>query len=360
MQKYLGRGGVVRGEAYRGRGRYIKGPPRNEIGTRGRPPPRNEIGTRGRPIRYEVGPRSRPPPRYDVETRGPRPPRYDVGTRVPRPPRKQVGIRGPRPHRNEVRARGPRPRRNDKGIRGRQKAVIIPHRNEGVFYAKTGKEDVILTKNMVPGQSVYNEKRISIPNEDGSKVEYRIWNPHRSKLAAAVLGGVNNDIWIVPGAKVLYLGAASGTSVSHVSDIVGPTGVVYAVEFSARSARELVTMAQKRTNVIPIFEDARHPGKYRMLVGMVDVIFSDVAQPDQARILSLNAEYFLKIGGHFVISIKANCIDSTKDAEKVYEQVRNELRENQLKAREGIKLEPYERHHACLIGDYRVQKKQNK
>ena len=58
-------------------------------------------------------------------------------------------------------------------------------------------------------------------------------------------------------------------------------GVVYAVEFSHRSGRDLVNMAKKRTNVIPIIEDARHPAKYRMLVGMVDVIFSDVAQPDQ-------------------------------------------------------------------------------
>ena len=63
-------------------------------------------------------------------------------------------------------------------------------------------------------------------------------------------------------------------------------------------------MAKKRTNVIPIIEDARHPHKYRMLVGMVDTIFADVAQPDQARIVAINANYYLKNGGHFVISIK--------------------------------------------------------
>ncbi|KAL8491963.1 hypothetical protein ACS0TY_023531 [Phlomoides rotata] len=134
-------------------------------------------------------------------------------------------------------------------------------------------------------------------NEDGTMVEYRVWNPFRSKLAAAILGGVDN-VWIKPGARVLYLGAASGTTVSHVSDIVGPEGVVYAVEFSHRSGRDLVNMAKKRTNIIPIIEDARHPAKYRMLVVMVDVIFSDVAQPDQARILALNGSYFLKAGGN--------------------------------------------------------------
>jgi rRNA 2'-O-methyltransferase fibrillarin len=164
-------------------------------------------------------------------------------------------------------------------MKGGAKVVIEPHRHEGVFVAKA-KEDALVTKNMVPGESVYGEKRISVENEDGTKTEYRVWNPFRSKLAAAILGGVDN-IWIKPGAHVLYLGAASGTTVSHVSDIVGPTGIVYAVEFSHRSGRDLVNMAKKRTNVIPIIEDARHPMKYRMLVGMVDVIFADVAQPDQ-------------------------------------------------------------------------------
>ncbi|XP_023928092.1 rRNA 2'-O-methyltransferase fibrillarin 1 [Quercus suber] len=241
------------------------------------------------------------------------------------------------------------------GMKGGNKVVVEPHRHGGVFIAK-GKEDAIVTKNLVPGEAVYNEKRISIQNEDGTKVEYRVWNPFRSKLAAAILGGVD-EIWIKPGARVLYLGAASGTTVSHVSDIVGPTGVVYAVEFSHRSGRDLVNMAKKRTNVIPIIEDARHPSKYRMLVGMVDVIFSDVAQPDQARILALNASYFLKAEGHFVISIKANCIDSTQPAEAVFQSEVNKLKQDHFRPSEQVTLEPYERDHACVVGGYRVAKK---
>ncbi|KAI8564862.1 hypothetical protein RHMOL_Rhmol03G0215600 [Rhododendron molle] len=242
------------------------------------------------------------------------------------------------------------------GMKGGSKVVVDAHRHKGVFVAH-GKEDAICTKNLVPGVAVYNEKRISVQNEDGTKTEYRVWNPFRSKLCAAILGGVD-DIWIVPGARVLYLGAASGTTVSHVSDLVGPDGVVYAVEFSHRSGRDLVNMAKKRTNVIPIIEDARHPAKYRMLVGMVDVIFSDVAQPDQARILALNASYFLKAGGHFVISIKANCIDSTVPAEAVFAQEVKKLQAEQFKPIEQVTLEPFERDHACVVGAYRAPKKQ--
>merc|ERR1712241_1561635 len=175
-------------------------------------------------------------------------------------------------------------------------------------------------------------------------------------LAAAVLGGVDK-IHMPPGSKVLYLGAASGTSVSHVSDIVGPSGMVYAVEFSHRSGRDLVNMAKKRPNIVPIIEDARHPAKYRMIVGMVDCVFADVAQPDQARIVAINSHYFLKTEGHFVISIKANCIDSTVPAEADFAREVKKLQEENFKPSEQLTLEPYERDHAIVVGGYRMPKK---
>ncbi|XP_030399347.1 rRNA 2'-O-methyltransferase fibrillarin [Gopherus evgoodei] len=241
------------------------------------------------------------------------------------------------------------------GFKGGKKVTVEPHRHEGVFICR-GKEDALVTKNLVPGESVYGEKRISV--EDGElKVEYRAWNPFRSKLAAAILGGID-QIHIKPGAKVLYLGAASGTTVSHVSDIVGPDGLVYAVEFSHRSGRDLINVAKKRTNIIPVIEDARHPHKYRMLIGMVDVIFADVAQPDQSRIVALNAHNFLKNGGHFVISIKANCIDSTAAPEAVFASEVKKMQQENMKPQEQLTLEPYERDHAVVVGIYRPAPKQ--
>jgi len=235
-------------------------------------------------------------------------------------------------------------------MKGGAKVVVIPHRHAGIFVAK-GKDDALCTKNLDPGNSVYGEKRVTVEAED-SKTEYRIWNPFRSKIASAITAGVD-DIHIRPGAKLLYLGAAAGTTVSHCSDIVGPTGMVYAVEFAPRPGRDLINMAKKRTNIIPIVEDARYPLKYRMLVGMVDVVFADVAQPDQARIVGHNAQYYLKNGGHFVISIKANCIDSTIAAEAVFASEIKKLQEMGFKPREYVTLEPFERDHAVVIGTYR-------
>jgi len=235
-------------------------------------------------------------------------------------------------------------------MKGGAKVIVEQHRHAGVFVAK-GKEDALVTRNLVPGESVYGEKRIAV-EVAGEKIEYRVWNPFRSKIAASILGGIAT-LPFGPGSKVLYLGAASGTTVSHVSDIVGAEGLVYAVEFSHRSGRDLINMAKKRTNVIPIVEDARHPHKYRMLVGMVDCVFADVAQPDQARIVAINATNFLKNNGGFMISIKANCIDSTAAPEVVFAKEVQKLKDSNFKPKEQVSLEPYERDHAVVIGTYR-------
>lgn len=231
------------------------------------------------------------------------------------------------------------------------KQVIQPHRHfPGVFISRS-KTDSLCTQNLVKGVSVYSEKRVVV--ED---TEYRIWNPYRSKLAAGIVSGIDN-IHIKPGSTVLYLGAASGTSVSHVSDIVGEEGLVFAVEFSQRSGRELINLAKKRSNIVPIIEDARHPTRYRMLVGMVDTIFSDVAQPDQARIVALNAMYFLKENGGVLMSIKANCVDSTKAPSEVFAMEVDRLRKDGIKPKEQVGLEPYEKDHAIVVGIFRQSKK---
>ncbi|NXX55853.1 FBRL methyltransferase, partial [Scopus umbretta] len=176
-----------------------------------------------------------------------------------------------------------------------------------------------------------------------TKVEYRAWNPFRSKLAAAILGGID-QIHIRPGTKVLYLGAASGTTVSHVSDIVGPVR-------TRGGHRPLgdVTVWSPGVRGYEVVSSS----SLRWPEGMVDVIFADVAQPDQTRIVALNAHNFLRNGGHFVISIKANCIDSTAAPEAVFAGEVRKMTGEQMKPQEQLTLEPYERDHAVVVGVYR-------
>lgn len=256
---------------------------------------------------------------------------------------------------NKLKTRNKIPTKRTKyNLKGGLRVIIEKHKYDGVFIARS-KQDALCTKNLVIGSSVYGEKRILINKDSDSVEEYRVWNPFRSKLAAVILGGVD-DIFLRKGMSILYLGAANGTTVSHISDIIGIEGTVYAVEFSHRSGRDLLNLAKKRTNVVPIIEDARYPYKYRMLLGITDLVFSDVAQPDQARILSINSKHFLKTGGYFIIAIKASCIDSIVDPNIVFsKEIQKLIREN-FKPSEQLTLEPYERDHAVVLGRFNTKK----
>jgi len=206
-------------------------------------------------------------------------------------------------------------------------------------------EGKLATKNMARGTRVYGERLVT---KDGT--EYRMWNPYRSKLAAAIKNGLK-EMPIKEGSKVLYLGAASGTTASHVADIVGAEGIVYCVEFAHRPMRDLVSVCEKRENMIPIFADARMPDRY-WEVGKVDVVYEDVAQPDQVRILIENARLFLKKGGSAMIAIKSQSIDVTKEPEKVFDEAVKEL-QKAFAVEERIKLQPYDKDHLFV----RVTKK---
>jgi len=218
--------------------------------------------------------------------------------------------------------------------RGVRKAMMELFK--GVFEDK-GK---LLTKNLVPGKKAYREDTYKIGG-----AEYRSWNPNRSKLGAAIRNGLKT-MPIKPGSKVLYLGAATGTTTSHVSDIVGEKGEVYAVEISAHSMKSLIQLCDVRHNIIPILGDAGKPQEYEE-IGMVDVIFEDVAHPEQAEMMNKNAR-FLNKGGYGMIAIKSQSIDVTKKPEEIYKRVEKEL-EGTFEIVERISLEPYEMDHLFLL-----------
>jgi fibrillarin-like pre-rRNA processing protein len=185
---------------------------------------------------------------------------------------------------------------------------------EGIYEVVKDKKQ-LATRNIDYGKVVYGEKLITFEG-----IEYRIWDPRRSKLGAMILKKFN--IPIKEDFKILYLGAASGTTVSHVSDIVSD-GVVYAVEFAPRSMRDLIGLASRRKNIYPILADARKPDSYAHLVESVDLIFQDVAQPNQVEIATRNAARFLKRAGYLLLSIKARSIDTVVNPKKIFT---NELR----------------------------------
>ena len=199
----------------------------------------------------------------------------------------------------------------------------------------------LLTRNLVPGKRVYNEDLVV---RDG--VEFRTWDPFRSKLAAAILKGLPEDV-IREGSRVLYLGASTGTTPSHVSDLVGPGGVVLGVEFSPRVAREFVEhVARERGNVAPFVADARDPSKYS--VSKVDVVYCDIAQPDQTEIAVANCRALLVPGGTLILVVKARSIDVLKDPGRVFAEEKRKLEEEGFVVRQVIELSPFDKDHALI------------
>lgn len=226
---------------------------------------------------------------------------------------------------------------------------VKPHeRFPGVFWVTSEEgERFLATKNLARGVQVYGERLFRLGGE-----EYRAWNPYRSKLAAAIWRGIK-EIFMKTGTRVLYLGAATGTTASHVSDIVGKNGMLYGVDFAPRVMLQFrQNVARHRLNVIPIYADARKPGQYASIVGEVDLIYCDVAQPEQAKILVENARMMLRGGGHGMIAVKARSIDSVEEPEKVYRREIDVLERGGFKILEVVNLEPYERDHVLVVAEY--------
>jgi len=201
------------------------------------------------------------------------------------------------------------------------------------------------TRNLSPGRNVYGEKLVKYEG-----TEYRVWDAFRSKLAAAILKGLET-VPIRPNHSVLYLGAASGTTASHVSDIVGEKGHVYCVEFASRSIRDLVdNVCPYRINMSPILEDARFPEKYAVFIrGRVDDIYCDIAQPEQAKVLADNAHHFLKGSGWVMLAVKAQSIDVTKEPSEVYKSELKVLENRGFDIQQVVHLEPYDKAHAMIV-----------
>lgn len=222
---------------------------------------------------------------------------------------------------------------------------IVPHESiKDVFWVEfEDRTKKLATRSLAPGYKAYeNEKSF----KEGL-YEYRLWDPYRSKLAAAILKGIKH-VPFREGFKVLYLGAASGTTASFVSDIVNITGRVYCIEISSRPLRDLLLVCARRPNMVPLLADASKPEGYRSLIESVDVIYQDVAQPEQTEILLSNVKAFLPPGGHAVLALKARSIDVTKEPREIFREEMEEL-EKELEILDVKILEPYDKDHAMIV-----------
>jgi fibrillarin-like pre-rRNA processing protein len=220
-------------------------------------------------------------------------------------------------------------------------------KRQGLYWVKLdegGKRPATL--NLTSGTTVYGERLV---HKSGQ--EFRVWDPYRSKLAAAFLRGLAAFAF-KPDISVLYLGASSGTTASHVSDLVGANGVVYCVEFAPRVMRDLVQVCTNRPNMIPLLADAQLPESYLIIPQLVDVVYQDVAQPQQAKILVKNAHRFLKPGGTAYLAVKSRSIDVTAKPKQIFQREEKILTQSGFTIVDRITLNPYSADHIFFSAIY--------
>jgi len=198
----------------------------------------------------------------------------------------------------------------------------------------------LMTVNAARDVNVYGERLVEFGD-----MQYRSWDPMRSKLAAAILLGVR-DLGLDRSSRVLYLGAASGTTASHVSDIAS-SGIVYCVEVSPRSFRDLVGVCESRKNMIPILADASRPEDYSHMVEGVELVYQDIAQRDQAEIFARNMRHFEAQRG--ILMLKSRSVDVNRDPGSVYSEVRKYLVSKGFEVREALDISQYSADHAAFV-----------
>ena len=187
--------------------------------------------------------------------------------------------------------------------------------DSSIFWIKLNNSLMLATKNLVRGNRCYNERLVQLNGE-----EYRIWKHYRSKLAAGIIHGLE-ILPIIEKSRILYLGASQGITASHVSDMIGPEGIIYAVEHSHETAKKLQEeVTSKRKNIKPIIMDAAKPSQYQIIDSKVDVVYVDLEQPNEVEIALLNCKMYLQVGGYLLLVVKTRSVDEYKGKKIVINQ----------------------------------------
>ena len=222
-------------------------------------------------------------------------------------------------------------------------SVLTEGRHKGTYLVRSDGRMNLATENLVPGNTVYNERLVVKKG-----IEYRTWDPFRSKLAASIKNGLETFPF-KRGSSVLYLGVSSGTTASHISDIVGVKGMMFCVEHASRVARDFLDrVASHRKNIVPVLQDARRPREYSAVYGKVDIVYADIAQPDQTQIVLENCQMYLKDGGVMFLVIKTRSIDVIKTPRQVINEEKEKISRS-MDVLELIDLMPYDKDHAMIV-----------
>ena len=228
-------------------------------------------------------------------------------------------------------------------MRSRRQLAADP-RSPRLARARVADRIELFTESVGAPPPVYGERWVHV----GSRA-YRSFEPGRSKLAAALVHDWKGPLPSA-GEQWLYLGAASGTTASHIADLVGPNGRVYALERSPRPFARLLRLAERWPSLLPLLGDARGPRALSARVPSVDGVYADIAQPDQVEIVRQNAALFLRGPGRgVVLALKTASMGRDRTAAAHLVAAERELTPD-VALSPSVRLDPFHKGHYLVGG----------
>jgi fibrillarin-like pre-rRNA processing protein len=219
-------------------------------------------------------------------------------------------------------------------------------KEDTIFWITVKNKKKLATLNNVSVNQAYNERLV----EKNGK-QYNVWNHYRSKLAAAIINGL--EIFpILKKTRVLYFGDTAKNTVSHISDIIGIDGKIFVVnDITENSKNFLEKISNNRTNVFTIIYDKNNPAQFSSTIETVDVIYLDITQPNKTEITIDNCKNYLRNDGYLMLVVPTKNIDFAKNPTKENLEGRKRL-QSSFDVIQEINLTDFFKEHSMIIAKY--------
>ena len=215
-----------------------------------------------------------------------------------------------------------------------------------IFWVTVRNEKKLATLSNVSTNQDYEENLVEMNGK-----QYSIWNPYMSKLAAAIINGI--EIFpILKKTKILYVDPATEKTVKHISDIVGINGKIFVVRNIIKNSKNfLEQIAKNRSNIFTIIPDKTNPARLTGMTETVDVIYIDIAEHNQTEIAIQNCKNHLRIGGFLMLIVPTKNIDFTSNPSKKNQEERKKL-QTSFDIIQEINLTDFFKEYSMVIAKY--------
>ena len=220
-------------------------------------------------------------------------------------------------------------------------------KDDPIFWITVKNKKKLATLNNADVNKIYNEKLIEM---DGK--QYNIWNPYTSKLAAAIVNGM--EIFpILKKTQILYFDTTVDKTLNHISDIIGVNGRIFVVrDIIENSKKFLEDDSNNRTNVVSITQEKKSiPAKFVPNIETVNVVYVDIAQNNETDVAIQNCKNYLINGGFLMLVVPTRKIDFANNPDRQNLEERQKL-QSSFEIIQQINLTDFFKEHSMIIAKY--------